>query len=129
MLPFFGQAEDDVCYHDAQISVLLTGVDEWYWTTYCIVDTFSNESENADTYFNMNCDGPSGGGRDEHFPEWNPREYFLLVLSRRFNQVAHEWDSTIQELINRLDTYVILSSRPGRGARGADCQVIGSCIL
>ena len=26
--------------HEAQISVLVTGIDEWYWTVYCSVDNY-----------------------------------------------------------------------------------------
>lgn len=110
MLPAFGQEQDQLFYHDAQISVLITGVDEWYWTAYCCVDTFSEQAETADTYVDCNDDGPSGGGRDEEYPVWNPREYFLLVLSRRCTQIALEWEVLVYELIARLDTYVALSS-------------------
>lgn len=106
MLPNFGDEQDQFCYHDAQISFLITGVDEWYWTAYCCVDTFLGDSEHPDTYLNYNDDGPSGGGKEELYPVWNPREYFLLVFSRRCKQVAREWEVLVQELVSRSDTYV-----------------------
>ncbi|KIY03609.1 uncharacterized protein Z520_00300 [Fonsecaea multimorphosa CBS 102226] len=105
MLPYYDQAQDQLSYHDAQVSVLITGVDEWYWTAYCCVDTFSQEPESPNAYIEWNDDGPSGGGRDEIYPVWNPREYFLLMLSRRCKQVAGEWEAIIYELNARLDTY------------------------
>ncbi|ETI29380.1 hypothetical protein G647_01833 [Cladophialophora carrionii CBS 160.54] len=105
MLPNYKQPQDQLYYYDAQISVLVTGVDEWYWTAYCCVDTFSKEPEKVETYMRHKSDGPSAGGGAEHYPLWNPREYFLLVLSRRCTQVAREWEAVINDLIARLDTY------------------------
>lgn len=99
---------DDLFYYEAQISFLITGVDEWYWTAYCCVDTFFGSEQSLDEYLACEDDGPSGGGRSAFFPAWNPREYFLIVLSRRFMQVTQEWRNLIDELNLRLDTYVSL---------------------
>ncbi|EXJ59775.1 hypothetical protein A1O7_03922 [Cladophialophora yegresii CBS 114405] len=93
MLPNYRQPQDQLYYYDAQISVLVTGVVEWYWTAYCCVDTFAKEPEKVETYMRHKSDGPSAGGSAEHYPLWNPREYFLLVLSRRCTQVAPYYKS------------------------------------
>lgn len=109
------KSRDQSWYYEAQVSFLITGADEWYWTAYCCVDTASEEPETADMHINYKDDGPSGGGKREQHPLWNPREYFLFVLSRRCQQVTREWESLVYELISRLDTYVKsfrLSSSP-----------------
>jgi hypothetical protein len=99
-------APNDSFYHQAQISFLLTGVDEWHWTAYCCVDRFFGSEKNPDWYLSQGFDGPSAGGRDESLPLWNPREYFLFVCDRRFSQVTKEWSNVILKLESRLDEYV-----------------------
>jgi hypothetical protein len=99
-------ASNDSFYHQAQISFLLTGVDEWHWTAYCCVDRFFGSEKNPDWYLSRQFDGPPAGGRAEFFPIWNPREYFLFVCARRFSQVTKEWSNAILKLESRLDEYV-----------------------
>jgi len=106
MISGVDEANDDLYYYDAHISFLITGVDEWCWTAYCCVDTFFGSEQSLDEYLACEDDGPIGGGRSAFFPAWSPREYFLIVLSRRFMQVTQEWGNIIHELNLRLDTYV-----------------------
>jgi hypothetical protein len=96
---------NDSFYYQGQISFLVTGVDEWHWTAYCCVETFFGSEGNPEWYVNE-FDGPSGGGKPEFFPIWNPREYFLLVYSRRLKQATKEWINVISKLESRLDEYV-----------------------
>jgi hypothetical protein len=96
------------CY-DAQISFLITGVDESHWTAYCCVDTYFQSEQSTETYLSRDQDGPSGGARDASQPCWNPREYFLLVLSRRISQMSREWRNVFTVLMTRLDSYVCWS--------------------
>jgi hypothetical protein len=103
--------ENDSFYYQAQISFLLTGVDEWHWTAYCCVDTFFGSERNPDWYISRQFDGPPGGGRAEFLPHWNPREYFLFVCARRLSQVTKEWNNVILKLESRLDQYVRESLR------------------
>ena len=92
--------------YEAQISVLITGIDEWFWTTYCSVDTFFG-SEKSLKHYHVEClDAPTGGERPIHFPVWNPREYFLYVLSRRFKQATQEWSVVVRALEERLQSHV-----------------------
>lgn len=99
-------AEDDIFYYEAQISLLITGVDEWQWTAYCCVDTFFDDEFEPDWYWQNHYDGPMGGSRREFQPVWNPREYFLIVFSRRLRQVSIEWKNITDVLNSRLNTYV-----------------------
>ena len=92
--------------YEAQISVLVTGVDEWFWTTYCLVETYFGSEETIDFYHERNLDAPTGGLKPTHYPVWNPREYFLLVLSRRFKQITKEWSNVVSTLDGRLQYHV-----------------------
>jgi hypothetical protein len=96
---------DELCYHDAQISLLVTGTDGWHWAAYCFVDTFFGGEQSAEEYLVRRQDGPSGGVRDNTDPCRDPREYFLLILSRRFVQISIEWGNFFTVLMSRLDAY------------------------
>jgi hypothetical protein len=111
MIKPMGDSADELFYYDAQISFLVTGVDEGQWTAYCIVDTFFGSEQDTEAYFLQKQDGPSGGARKESQPCWNPREYFLLVLSQRIKQTAREWGNVISTLMARLDAYVCNAPR------------------
>ncbi|KAJ0416422.1 hypothetical protein BJY00DRAFT_234757 [Aspergillus carlsbadensis] len=93
-------------FHEAQVSVLLVGIDEWVWTLYCLVETHFSETgpENVEHYIQPggNWDAPSGEGSSYSRPVWNPREYFLLVLSRRLRQVRFEWANLVETLETRF---------------------------
>ena len=93
-------------FHESQISFLISGYDEWFWTAYCFVDTFFASESTVQTYHEGGVDAASGGERFVEYPIWNPREYFLLVLSMRFRQVTKEWFILVNTLDSRLDVYV-----------------------
>jgi hypothetical protein len=97
---------ENLIYYDAQTSFQITGVDEWRWTAYCLVDTFFQGEQDAETYLKQERDGPSGGLRHASQPCWNPREYFLLVLSQRIKQITKEWGNVLSVLMEHLDSYV-----------------------
>jgi hypothetical protein len=108
-----GGSAAKLVYHESQISVLLFGPDEWFWTTYCFVDTYFGSEYTNEEYRNTSpapADAPSGGATSVDKPVWNPREYFLLILSRRMEQVSKEWSKLVAELNERLGAYVSLSS-------------------
>ena len=94
-----------VC-HEAQISFLIVGVNERRWTAYCCVDTWFKSEQSAEAYLSRDQDGPTGGARDASQSRWNPREYFLLVLSQRISQISREWRNVFTVLMTRLDSYV-----------------------
>ncbi|KAL4904774.1 hypothetical protein BDW74DRAFT_21820 [Aspergillus multicolor] len=92
-------------FHEAQISVLLVGIDEWVWTLYCLVERHYSETgpEDVKKYIQSGMDAPSGQGINYSMPIWNPREYFLLVLSRRMSEVRSEWSNLVQTLETRFE--------------------------
>ena len=96
--------------HEAQISVLVSGVDEWFWTAYCCVDTYFGSEESIEYYHVRDLDAPTGGLKPNHYPVWNPREYFLLILSRRVRQITREWGNIVDTLDHRLQYLVYFLS-------------------
>lgn len=92
--------------YEAQISFLISGFDEWFWKAYCFVDTFFFSENSLQSYHEQGLDAASGGERYADLPVWNPREYFLLVLARRFRQVTKEWSVLVNTLDARLEIYV-----------------------
>ena len=92
--------------YEAQISVLITGIDEWFWTAYCCTDTYYGSQKSIQGYHAESLDPLTGGERPTYFPVWNPREYFLYILARRFRQATKEWSVVIRALEDRLQSHV-----------------------
>ncbi|MCJ1436709.1 hypothetical protein MMC27_006091 [Xylographa pallens] len=91
--------------YEAQISVMVTGIDEWFWTAYCCVDTYFGSEQGVEVYHDSTLDAATGGERLISQPAWNPREYFLYMLSRRFRQATKEWRVIVGVVENRLQTH------------------------
>ena len=92
--------------YEAQISVMVNGIDEWFWTAYCCVDTYFGSERGVEAYHDSTVDAATGGERLISQPAWNPREYFLYMLSRRFRQATKEWRRTVGVVEDRLQTHV-----------------------
>lgn len=92
--------------YEAQISILVVGVDEWFWTAYCLTDTFFGGNRTVQDYFDDNSDAPTGGDKPAKYPVWNPRGYFILVLFRRMRQATKEWGNVVSTLDARLTKLV-----------------------
>jgi hypothetical protein len=99
-------------YYEGVASVGVVGIDEWVWTGYCCIDTYFGKEEDWSKYPDSSpggkaaTDGPSGGTILQGLPAWNPRQYFLWVLSRRMIQATTEWSALIATFAERLDIYV-----------------------
>jgi hypothetical protein len=101
-----GDPTEHLFYYEAQISCLLIGVDEWYWTAYCCTDTFFGSEQPPSSYAELGLDAPTGGSLLSSKPVWNPRDYFLRVLSARMSQATKEWAVVVAKLQSRLESYV-----------------------
>ncbi|EKG16111.1 hypothetical protein MPH_06677 [Macrophomina phaseolina MS6] len=101
----------ELYFHECQISLLVTGVDEWVWTGYCFVDSYFGKEEDYEDYFKTTPNDPygrdpaTGGTRWLRYPLWNPREYFLWVLAARVTQATQEWTLLINTFEERMDNY------------------------
>ena len=96
--------------YEAQISLLISGLDEWFWTAFFFVDTYFSSRQSLRSYHERGIDALRGEEGYVRIPVWNPRGYFLLVFSRRFRQVTKEWCNLVNTIDARLDFYVRLSS-------------------
>jgi len=115
------------CLYEAQISCLVSGIDQWSWVAYAFVDTYykgANNTESATFYRDsileetesggVKPDALSGGRLDANRPVWWPKEYFLRVLEPRVEQVKQEWLNTVSRLLSAVELYVSISSCAGR---------------
>ncbi|KAI9708419.1 MAG: hypothetical protein M1828_002991 [Chrysothrix sp. TS-e1954] len=91
--------------HQAQISILITGIDEWIWTALCCVDTYFETDDQTEEMYYLNLDAPTGAENTCDKPIWNPREYFLVALANRVHQVTLEWAIIICEFESRLSKF------------------------
>jgi len=101
-----GTDEERDFYYETQLSFLVIGVDEWWYTSYCLVDTYYQGcEEHWKTYLSPpGIREPATGGKNrlETSTIWNPREYFLAVLARRLRQATSESIALLEEFEDRL---------------------------
>jgi len=96
---------------EAQLSLVVIGVDNRFWTAYSVVDVYfktPNCSETAEYYHQANEDPHSGGkdGADQII--WDAREFFLRILACRMEQVREEWNNVVSQLLHNIEPYVFL---------------------
>ena len=100
---------------------MVAGSDEWRWVAYCFVDTYFDAAEEAqETVLSYHEDSlvPEGmradpltfGVTEVDNPRRKPREYFLMVLQIRINQVKHEWQQVIAKIQQSIREYVQVRS-------------------
>jgi hypothetical protein len=100
--------------HHAQVSIMIAGLDNRFWTSYCFVDLyFEDEEHNEQVHclseqsaFKVPMDPNSCGQDSMDRPRWDPRHYFLRSLSCRTAQIKDEWKNTIFQLKREIDPCV-----------------------
>ncbi|KAJ4344545.1 uncharacterized protein N0V89_012289 [Didymosphaeria variabile] len=83
----------------AHISITVCGVADRRWKAYAFVDGDEEMSEGEFDYGTVVPDMLTDRDTDANCPIWNPREYFLLVVLIRLDQVAREWESLIRKIV------------------------------
>jgi hypothetical protein len=116
LLPLQSESRDqeDLYYHEAQISSLSWGPDETFWSEIFLVDTYFGSEKKLETYLNTPRDGSPGDGSDPplggqgsmEIPVFDPREYFLMKIDRRIEQVATEYRALVETFNKRMEEYV-----------------------
>ena len=106
----FPDSDPNEFLYEAQISFVIVGLDEGVWTAYCRTETYFGSEESIECYYQRGHDAPSGGVKPMHYPVWNPREYFLLILSSRIRQSTQEWFNTVRTLEARIQYHVKLKT-------------------
>jgi hypothetical protein len=91
----------------------VTGVDEWQYTSYCCVDTYFGKESGHGAYFHPPTlmEPASGGLKELKYPLWNPRDYFLCILSIRIDETVWESLALINSFEERMEEYVRESDR------------------
>jgi hypothetical protein len=100
---------------------VVAGSDEWRWVAYCFVDTYFDAAEEAkETVLSyhedslvaegMRADPLTFGVANVDNPIQKPREYFLMVLQIRANQVKHEWQQVVAKVEQSVREYVQVRS-------------------
>lgn len=95
--------------YESQISLMVTGIDDWVWAGYCFVDVYfkdENHRERVEQISNARIDPHSCGKYPADPPIWTPREYFLRALSARMQQIKQEWDNSVSRFIQQIEPYV-----------------------
>lgn len=100
-----GEEKQDRIY-EAQVSLVVFGVDDFFWAAYFCEDTYFSDQDLVATCLQDEVDGPSLGRRMHKFPIWDPRYYFLSILATRTGQITLEWTVLVQSLENVLDRHV-----------------------
>ena len=93
---------ENQCLYEAQISVIVTGIDHQVWTTYGCFDTYYGTDETADSYLNKGLITNRMGDpltaskfRSNGLPS-TPREYFFKVFEIRLIQVLRQWEAIVE---------------------------------
>ncbi|KAH8731156.1 hypothetical protein GQ44DRAFT_605115, partial [Phaeosphaeriaceae sp. PMI808] len=115
-LPLHGFSGDNkhLCYHEGQTSSLSWGPDETYWSELFLVDTYFGSEEDHETYpippqggcTGDGWDPPLGGRGTMKIPIFDPREYFLMKIDQRVEQVTMEYSALVETFDKRMEKYI-----------------------
>jgi len=101
---------------EEQFSFVICGVHEGRWAGYAFDDTKSDEEDLEDKIYGggLHVD-PIASCRvddvvDAECPIWDPREYFLNVVTRRVLSAVDSWEALLRAMERRIDHYVSLES-------------------
>ncbi|KFZ18425.1 hypothetical protein V501_01227 [Pseudogymnoascus sp. VKM F-4519 (FW-2642)] len=95
--------------HEAQISIVVTGVNNWVWTAYGFVDTYFGSKGTVEDYDKLKGrhgerEDPLAAGRlNGGEPIWTPREYFLRVVQSRIRKVLKEWNRIVRTVTEEVE--------------------------
>jgi len=95
---------------EAQISFIISGWEDSRWVAWSFIDNYFEEEELLDIdgfpYKRFVEDPIVNGELDQNDPLVNPREYFLMILKVRSQQVLEEWECVVQSVKHNVKRYV-----------------------
>lgn len=94
------------------MSITVTGLDEWKWTTYFFEDTYFEDDEyreRIEAYQNPALDPVSVGKRCLDKPICCPREFFLSVFAARVQKIKREWSNLTFKVLEHSERYVCIA--------------------
>ncbi|KAF5696247.1 Arginine-tRNA ligase cytoplasmic [Fusarium mundagurra] len=102
--------------HEAHYSLMICGYNRSVWTTYSLVDTYFYDSEDhEDTVESYRTHEDSEvsewdpaliGGKEVWTKCPDPREYFLMILDKRFTQIYEELFEIIDFVQDKMSDYL-----------------------
>jgi hypothetical protein len=103
--------------HQAQISCVVSGLDELTWSAYAFVDTSHDDPEEEDyeqlsDYVNdegqYHPDALTAGAHSRSRTEVirTPRDFWLRIVEIRVRQVTDEWHNTVAKVVSDVRDYV-----------------------
>lgn len=84
---------------------MILRVDDFFRTAYFCGDSYFTGKNPVHVHLGNHTDGPTGALRQCNRPIWDPRFYFLAVLSTRINQLTMEWAALVQFMENYLNPH------------------------
>jgi len=105
------QDEGNYGIYKAQISFVICGSDHRRWVAYAFVDTDFDSKELGDEedfpYEGVQEDPIASDSKvDANRPIWSPREYFLMIVKIRVDQVRKEWEFLVRTVERSINGYV-----------------------
>ncbi len=93
--------------YEAQISIVIVGIDHYTWTAYGTEDTYFG----TDRYDHVGTRGSrtswdpivGRGGLDINCPTWDPREYFLKAVEFRARSIVKDWEWVVRGLEDAVE--------------------------
>ncbi|KAE9366797.1 hypothetical protein N431DRAFT_417671 [Stipitochalara longipes BDJ] len=113
------EGQESFLLHEAQISCVLHGFDEWQWITYCFEDA-QHEDEGDEVVDRELDEEVTFGEEDEdpiscrlvhldtQHPIWRPRQYFLKSFETKIKKFWDEWHALVHRLEIDRSEYIRL---------------------
>jgi hypothetical protein len=92
--------------HEAQISCVVAGSDDWRWVGYGFVDTEIDGFLTDLSKDDLGLDQIAAGNLEANIPIFKPRDYWLKVFEIRIEQVRKEWEYLIYKVERSVNQYV-----------------------
>jgi hypothetical protein len=116
-LDWNANGQTDHFLHEAQISCIVTGLDNKSWVAYCFVDSYFDTTATGETAtcYQVNTaksneglvlDPLTRGHTSADRPMLGPRQYFLKVLEIRLYQVTAEWRQVVDKVHSSVREYM-----------------------
>lgn len=101
---------EDYSIYEAQLSIVVTGIDNWTWTAYGFCDTYfeshkSNNRKQSKDYSTV-LDPLAACKIRAEPPLCSPRAYFLRVLEIRIHGIRREWNFICSRIEENVASYV-----------------------
>jgi hypothetical protein len=91
---------------EAQISIVLTGIDDWRWTGYGFVDAEVDGLLEDISKEELGFDQVARGEHEAKFPIWRPLDYWARVAEVRISQTTRHYENIMYKLNFAFEQYV-----------------------